>query len=159
MFGFSLAARRITLAIGAAAIALGAITATALPARANGDDVAKVIAGVTALAIIGSAISNSTAPMPRRPCRAPGLLTATPAGTMTAAAAGTIRNRSRITAGPRPRAVPRPAPSGSTGGAMCRTAATAAGAGPARRPTAIPTAEAAPARALCPGRFACITGA
>jgi hypothetical protein len=59
MFGFSLAARRITLAIGAAAIALGTITATALPARANGDDVAKVIAGVTALAIIGSAINNS----------------------------------------------------------------------------------------------------
>lgn len=59
MFGFSLACRRITLAFGAAAIALGAITATALPARANGDDVARIIAGTAALVIIGSALRDA----------------------------------------------------------------------------------------------------
>lgn len=62
MFGFSLAARRITTALGAAALALGAITATALPARANGDDIAKVLAGTAALVIIGSALNANKHP-------------------------------------------------------------------------------------------------
>lgn len=57
MFAFSLAARRITMAMGAAAVALGTITATALPARAN-DDVARFIAGTAALVIIGSALRD-----------------------------------------------------------------------------------------------------
>lgn len=56
MFSLTPATRKITMALGAAALALGAMTATALPARANGDDVAKIIAGTAALVIIGSAL-------------------------------------------------------------------------------------------------------
>ncbi|WP_323040083.1 hypothetical protein [Gemmobacter sp.] len=52
------ATRKIAAALGGAAIALGAITATALPARANSDDMMKVIAGVAAIAIIGSALND-----------------------------------------------------------------------------------------------------
>ncbi|GGE22519.1 hypothetical protein SAMN05421774_10722 [Gemmobacter megaterium] len=56
---FRPATRKIVSALGAAAIAMGAMTATALPARANSDDVMKVIAGVAAIAIIGSALNDS----------------------------------------------------------------------------------------------------
>ena len=52
------ATRKIIGTLGAAAIAMGAITATALPARANSDDLMKVIAGVAAIAVIGSALSD-----------------------------------------------------------------------------------------------------
>lgn len=53
------ASRKIVAALGAAAIALGAMTATALPARADSDDMMKVIAGVAAIAIIGSALNDN----------------------------------------------------------------------------------------------------
>lgn len=52
-------ARKWISALGALVIGLGAITASAAPARANGEDVAKVIAGVAALAIIGTAINKA----------------------------------------------------------------------------------------------------
>jgi hypothetical protein len=52
------AARKITATLAAAALALGAITATAMPARANSEDVARVLAGIAALAIIGHAIKS-----------------------------------------------------------------------------------------------------
>lgn len=53
------ASRKILAALGAAAIAMGAMTATAVPARADSDDVMKVIAGVAAIAIIGSALNDN----------------------------------------------------------------------------------------------------
>lgn len=61
MFSLTPATRKITMALGAAALALGAMTATALPARANGDDVARIIAGTAALVIIGSALNKAGA--------------------------------------------------------------------------------------------------
>ncbi|MFN3646339.1 MAG: hypothetical protein ACK4S2_07465 [Gemmobacter sp.] len=59
MFNLSPAARKITAALGAAALALGAMTATALPARANGDDLARVLIGTAAIVAIGSALNNA----------------------------------------------------------------------------------------------------
>jgi hypothetical protein len=53
------ALRRITATLGAAALALGAIAASSVPARANGDDLARVLAGTAALVIIGSAIKDA----------------------------------------------------------------------------------------------------
>lgn len=58
MFSLTPATRKITTALAAAALALGAMTATALPARADGNDLAKILAGTAALVIIGSALKN-----------------------------------------------------------------------------------------------------
>lgn len=60
MFNLTPATRKITTALGAAAIALGAMAATALPARANNDELARVLAGTAALVIIGSALKNQS---------------------------------------------------------------------------------------------------
>lgn len=51
------AARKIVSALGALVLALGTMTASAQPVRA-GNDVAKVLAGVAAIAIIGTALSD-----------------------------------------------------------------------------------------------------
>lgn len=67
MLSLTPALRKITTTIGAAAIALGAIAATATPVRADPNDVAKVIAGAAAIAIIGSAINNANRPQPGPP--------------------------------------------------------------------------------------------
>lgn len=56
---FRPATRKIATALGVAAIAMGAMTASALPARAEPDDMMKVIAGVAAIAIIGSALNDN----------------------------------------------------------------------------------------------------
>jgi hypothetical protein len=57
-------ARRFTAAVAAAAIALAGMTATAVPARAQNNDAAKILFGLTALAIIGAAIANANQPPP-----------------------------------------------------------------------------------------------
>jgi hypothetical protein len=57
-------ARRFTAAVAAAAIALAGLTATAVPARAQNNDAAKILFGLTALAIIGAAIANANQPPP-----------------------------------------------------------------------------------------------
>jgi len=61
MFSLTPALRKIGIALGAAALALGTMTATALPARANGDDVARVLAGTAALVVLGSALQSRPA--------------------------------------------------------------------------------------------------
>mgnify|MGYP005844907845 CR=1 FL=1 len=58
------ATRRFTAAVAAAAIALAGLTATAAPARAQNNDAAKILFGITALAIIGAAIANANQPPP-----------------------------------------------------------------------------------------------
>ncbi|NUB46330.1 hypothetical protein GEU84_018215 [Fertoebacter nigrum] len=50
--------RRLTATLTAAAMALALTGASAAPARADGEDVAKIIAGIAALAIIAKAIDN-----------------------------------------------------------------------------------------------------
>lgn len=50
--------RRLAATLTAAATALALLGATTVPARADGEDVAKIIAGIAALAIIGKAIDN-----------------------------------------------------------------------------------------------------
>ncbi|MBC7155990.1 MAG: hypothetical protein H5U20_00575 [Rhodobacteraceae bacterium] len=50
--------KRLATTAAAAAIALGAAGTAATPARAGGDDVAAALAGIAALAIIGSALSD-----------------------------------------------------------------------------------------------------
>lgn len=62
MFNLTPATRKISTALAAAALALGAMTATALPARANSDDLAKILAGTAALVIIGSALNDRGRP-------------------------------------------------------------------------------------------------
>lgn len=64
------AVRRFTATVAAAATALALMTAAAVPARAgqNGDDLAKALAAVAAIAIIGSAI-NDRNDNHRRPAR------------------------------------------------------------------------------------------
>lgn len=54
-------ARRFATTLAAAATALAAMTAAAVPARAGSDDIAKILAGVAAIAIIGTAINNNKA--------------------------------------------------------------------------------------------------
>lgn len=64
-------ARKLTTTISAVAIALAGMTAAAVPARANNDDIAKFLFGATTLFIIGSAIANGNRghaqPQPQRP--------------------------------------------------------------------------------------------
>ncbi|MDZ4096030.1 MAG: hypothetical protein U1D35_14115 [Paracoccaceae bacterium] len=50
--------KRFVTTVAAAATALGLMTAAAMPAKAGNDDVAKVLAGIAAIAIIGSIIDN-----------------------------------------------------------------------------------------------------
>ena len=62
----SLAARRLTSAIAAAALALAVISTAVTPARAGqNDDLAKAIAAFAAIAIIGNAIQNNDRPARR----------------------------------------------------------------------------------------------
>lgn len=63
------AARKLTSTLGAIALAFGAMTATAMPARAN-NDAAKVLAGIAAIAIIGTALNNKGHAAPARPVHA-----------------------------------------------------------------------------------------
>ncbi|MGG7646214.1 hypothetical protein ACQ5SP_15485 [Rhodovulum sp. YNF3179] len=51
--------RQITLALAAGAVALAGLTATAAPARADGEDIAKALAGVATIFIIGKAIEQA----------------------------------------------------------------------------------------------------
>ena len=51
--------RQITLALTAGAFALAGLTATAAPARADGEDIAKALAGVATIFIIGKAIEQA----------------------------------------------------------------------------------------------------
>lgn len=57
-------ARKLTTALGAIAIACGAMAASAQPARAN-NDAAKVLAGIAAIAIIGTALNSQSHASPR----------------------------------------------------------------------------------------------
>jgi hypothetical protein len=52
-------ARRLTMTLSALVLALAGMTAAAVPARANNDDLAKILLGATAVFIIGSAINNA----------------------------------------------------------------------------------------------------
>lgn len=51
--------RKLIASLSAAALGLGLILGSGAPVRANSDDVAKVIAGAAALAIIGTAINKA----------------------------------------------------------------------------------------------------
>jgi hypothetical protein len=61
------AGRRFIATLAAAALALAGITATAAPARAQGDEFARILFGAAVLAIIGSAIANANQPRPVPP--------------------------------------------------------------------------------------------
>jgi len=52
------AARKIAATLAAGAIALGAITATSIPARANTDDIARLLAGIATLALLDQSRRN-----------------------------------------------------------------------------------------------------
>jgi hypothetical protein len=60
-------ARRLTATLAALALALAGMTATAMPARAQGDEFARILLGALTLAIIGSAIAGASQPKPVRP--------------------------------------------------------------------------------------------
>lgn len=63
--------RKFIALISAAAIAIAAVAATTAPARADTQDVAKVLAGLAALAIIGAAINDHNANAPQVVTRNP----------------------------------------------------------------------------------------
>ncbi|MDZ4135348.1 MAG: hypothetical protein U1D06_07095 [Paracoccaceae bacterium] len=53
------AVRRFTATVAAAATAFALMTAAAVPARANSDDVARALAAIAAIAIVGTVIKNN----------------------------------------------------------------------------------------------------
>ncbi len=57
-------ARRLVGALAALAVALAGMTATAMPARAQGDDLLRLFLGAATIAIIGGAIAGATQPPP-----------------------------------------------------------------------------------------------
>lgn len=59
--------RRFVATLAAAALALAGMTAAATPARAQGDEFARILFGAVTLAIVGSVIANATQQRPAPP--------------------------------------------------------------------------------------------